>query len=505
VTVIPRQTTVIRAGDTVYVRTGWNSASDYVQSLTLNLVNPAPYSNNNLNFLSSGLIPIATTDASVSTTSLSTVFQIETDDATPIWANATYLGANHGAYFVLETTVPDHGKATVDIGSVWSDGVQHWTILRVKDANTLWLLADNVGTPTHWNFPVNLATSNLTHISGATNTAPMTVASSFLQELSPGIRGQSKTLVCDGQTPITADGVYQCEFLDVTHSYEIMDVPSILAFVKAHVGSPNPPAFDDPSIASMYSVSMTYRFAQSGAVTVTGTNKPNQDVYGLSTGFVQATALNVPTGGTIYEYLPKTEPVVAGGNTYDFANVQDITNRSDTVNVLTASWLSPADPPDRFLQLTKDNTGTPVFGFEIGYNPNTGMGAATLREANIWNAFTWFGPTKKQYPILYSPAANPTPAGTIINAVAFRCPINYSLYPSATAVCWYQVNNDYYLNLDFHANFTGNLSLSSFMVGRQVQVVDSGGTFSLNSKSVTTDGVNVTVDNNFGYAVLRLF
>jgi hypothetical protein len=330
---------LIRSGDLLYVVTPWTDGSNMVQKVSLNLVSGDP-----VEMVSVGLISGQVSDAAVpGATPL--MLQSTEDDITPAFFNGSYMGGNHGCSDVREITVPGHGKTTVDIGSEWVDANQHkFYLIKIVDANTLWVLSVNRSTSAVWSFRTTIDGNLLTVSTNAVHTNAMAITASTFAYLKPAIKNQAKKVLLNGRTEVVQDGVYPCESVTVVNSYDITDVAAILNYVKSHVGGAAAPAFDAPSIANVARMTVSYQFNNNGSCTVFHSFLTYEPISLGYLGFVQAQALAYPAGGSLLEYIPGTRDLAVGSSTYSFTNLVDITGLTNTINVTPAYWLDTNAP-----------------------------------------------------------------------------------------------------------------------------------------------------------------
>ncbi len=232
-----------------------------------------PWENNIINPWSIKTIPAATSkDGTVAAFATGTLLVTQGDDAAPVNYNGTYIGGNHGALVLIPVTHTAHGKGFKDVGSIYSVDGTLYTIMRVVDANNLWLLSQNTGTTSVWSFKTDsLKGKTLVHVSGGTNTADIVVSTSSptaLVQLRSAINNHRKTIIADGFRELTATGVYDVEYLEFIDSYSIMNVPAILSYIQAHVGTTTEQYFNVDSIASDFSLTVNYLYTSNGVCTV---------------------------------------------------------------------------------------------------------------------------------------------------------------------------------------------------------------------------------------------
>jgi len=501
------KTKMIKSGSDLYIRTPWSTTHDFVQRLDLGL-NGASYENNPFRFTSAGLILKSTLDNNVPGGTYETQYMSMTDDICPANFNGTYIGANHGAATLVVLTVSSHDKTVEDVGSEWTDGLSRkWYLLRVVNNTTLWVMSEDTSATDVWSFYTSANGTTLSHSANATHQSDIVFSSQSVTQLWPAIKNQSKQILEDGHSPVTEDGVYLCDFIDIKHTYDISHVPSILDYVISQVGGSSQPAFDHESIDNCARFSITYRFHQNGSVTIYHNFKALKQIQIGYIGFIQCAPLLYP-GGTLHEYIPKIGTITVGGNAYDFKNIEDISSIADSVDLAKADWDDAANPPERFVQFAKDSGAQKTYGICIGYNQDVGIGQPSIRASNSGSA-AFIYTSKKQYPRGVSSGSttwpsNLIPAGTVLDMVAFRAPINYTLNESPTNASWYFVGDDCYLMVDFHETFDGWLNLPDYLIGMKIAVVESDG-ITINSGFVSPDGIALSVPGTYGTLVARLY
>ena len=502
---------VIKSGSNIFLRTPWDATNDLIEQISLVLSTVVFGSNQSFEFNKYALVAKTVADADIPTAAM-TLLKDNLDNIAPANYNGTYIGAGHGTNSVQKITVTAHGKTVQDVGSEWTDsGGTKFYIIRIVDANTLWMLSENSSVTDIWAF-ANIVGTTLTHSASATHTTAMTITTNVVSQLWPSIKNQVKKLLLNGKTEITLNGVYYCDYLDVVHTYDITDTPALLAFVRASVGGAVQPDFTSLAITDSARVAINYRFGDNGSCTISQSLRLNKNITMGYLGFIQSSPLPIPTSGTLQQYVPKTLPTTVNSVLYNFKTIQDITALANAINMSSAWWEDANSPPDRFIQFAKTSGGAKNnnFGFILGYCPEIGLGVPTTRKtkanADAFNLFT----SKKQYPKAVAGASVDYPYPYTVNAnsnfdiVAFRCPINYKLDPTATNMSWYYVGDTIYLMLDYHVDLNKVLVLPQKFVGKTVTVVEKSANFTLGSTIVTPDGIAISVTVGYGSAILKI-
>ena len=484
-------------GTDAYIRTKFSDTLDLVQQVRYGTNNV--WSNNVINPWSVKTIPNTTAkDGVIAAFSSGTILASQGDDAAPLNYNGTYIGANHGAYIAHQVTASGHGKTYADVGSQWTANSLTYTIVRIVDANTLWLVSQNIGTTT-WQFNItSLSGQTLTHSTGATNTASIAVTADTITQLLSAVNNHTKKIIADGYRELSASGVYDVEFVEFVDNYDIMQPTAILSYLQSKVGTTTEQKLNVDSIASDVRVSATYRIALNGSMTVNTQLYKKGNINFSFAGLVQANPPNYG-GKKLIEYAPKMKPVTVSGAAYDLTATIDATSNTALINLLKSDWLDATNPPDRMLQLVRNGT-TNEFGHVLGYSLVRGDTKSSIRQNTTDAGFFNNPSTKKMYP-----KALVTNLDTVVNAVAYRSVFNSAVLPQATVFTWYQDNNDIYVVLDMHQNASYlKLPLPTLFNGKSAAVVDSNANFTLHSDIVSDGGLLVSVTNNYGQATIKL-
>ena len=490
---------VQRQGQTVYVRSHWSSTLDLIQRIALST--GTAFTNDTVN-LTGARTALKTVTDTASAFNGGTVLASQGDDACPMNYNGTYIGANHGAFIVRETTATAHGKTVFDVGSQWTDGAaRKWTIVRIVDANKLWLVSENLSVYPVWSFATAFTGTTLTHFSGATNTGAISIASSTTTQLWPAINAQSKRVLLDGVTEILADGTYRCNTLQVVEGYNITNPASVLSYVQSQVGSATQPALNHSSVAADVKRTITYLFAENGSCTITdGVQVVNALTIGYL-GATQAGALNY-SGKQLWQYMPRVTAKTNPSGTWDFQAQADISGTFELITLGSANWTDANNPPDRMAQIVK-TAGVAEFGLMVGYSPRRSVGVPALRKTLV-NTSGFISSLRKQYP--YAVNVPALSAGTAYDIVAFRGWWNAADAGDASAFTWYRDGKSVIVVADFHQTVNNSrLQLPSRFVGMDVTVVDKSASLTLHGSGVVSaGGLQVSVSGGYGYGVFKL-
>lgn len=411
-----------------------------------------------------------------------------TDDITPqrvkINTQGSYtVGANHGWACYR---VPVGELTSVDVGSVWTDGDREFT-LAIVDANYARFLFPCTKEGGSFYFDTTAPVSNLSHVSGATHTASVSISGGILDQLYPSVNHNSITVKINGKT-ITENGVYHCEEFDVVEHYEIMDYAAINVYLKSHVGVELVDVRDN--IESVLALDYVYHITPNGEV-VYSTATAIEEVTIKNSGFMQASIINA-NGNTIYRYANgvKTDAF------FNSAELVDMTDYNTNRGINKSDLLDSSKPTNRCVDIAKNSNGQIQYGFAFGFIPDIGDGADAKR-ANLNSSFIWdMRDSKKSYPLCI--IEKTLAVGNSINVVGYRHYITEPQEETNKSVI--QVGNKKYVFIDSHALVVDAVNVNTY--GESVTVLDSS---SMNvSDVVGAKGITFDSNANYSYAVLKL-
>ena len=364
VAAVPAPLTVTKVGGYLYIRGAFDSTYDIIQRMTPGRADE--FSNDAVNFSGAKVVLKTKVGDDVSAFASGLLVASQTDDIAPLKYNGTYIGANDGALIVVEATAVGHGKIVADVGSDWTDtDGTRFTLMRVVDADKLWFVSENQSTGSSWSFKPAVTEMMLVS-SGYSNAAPIVITGMSLTQLWPALQRQTKIIWLDGETVLAADGVYSGESLDIVNTYSIANPVAVVDYVRSKVGSTTQPCFVDASIRSDITRTIIYRFASNVSCTmydsfVTGDNLAMDYV-----GSVQAGPLAY-AGKQLWQYVPRTQPIVGSLKAWDFAGREDISGLMEMLHITRAGWPNSVNPPSRMMQLVKQGR-VPEFGLMLGYS-----------------------------------------------------------------------------------------------------------------------------------------
>lgn len=465
--------TAFLSGDTLRIRSGFNALNDMVYNC-----NTKTSTNGGFMMLTNQLISSNLPDADMSS---GVDYKPVNDDICPIVLNGTYFGGNHGLEFeyqVYNATV--HNKTEVDIGSVWTDANGYdYILLRIPSTTKIAVISEYTGVPTA---PIRKTApvSPLTHKSGATNTGAITFTSAPPYQVTPCINNRTLMVKNDRAVVAQAEQWLSGDYIDVCESYNIIDAPSMLTYLKGNVGLNTNLSYKNDAIAGLCRSSIVYRFSKNGSMSVYSAYDFYKSAYIDYVGFTQS-----HTVGTI-AYVPNT--------IYDTFTTMSSSNLDLTKNKYRDANVTPY----RYLQFAADYTKA----MTIGYNLLSANITQADRLTKSDSAGFYSATVHKMYPYWLDKIT--VGADEHIALQAFRVPfIPYSIDSDIDSVAWYWHGDDIILMIDCHKTINKYMHLPDYFIGKKITQLDVHANMVINQKFVEHDGIKIK-NTTYGYAVLQI-
>ena len=403
------------------------------------------------------------------------LWKIANDDITPIYFNDSYRGAGHGddrGYTIMFSS--SHGLTESNIGEIWTDA-NNVEILICKIISTTAILVCLPKTnPASNESPFTLATLASPMSKSGTSLA---FASATRGQFAPIANNVDVSVYVDGEK-VTANGEYYGDYVDVVECYDLLYLPSMVAYLKANVGSNTNKSYYSDAITEKYcTVTNVYRFTERGAMTLISSIDWAKTVNLSFAGIIQSQTIGD------YYALPLTS-----------ANM--LTDFNDTtVDFTPTIWNDASIPPNRYYQYEDAAMSK---GIVLGYNTEIGTGKASARSASDTAGFI-NGASGKLYPKIVSNVGN---TDTMIQCIAYRVPL--CAYPGdVPSVGWYYINDDVYLLINAQSTVDTYIPLPDAMIGRKITVIETDGSITLPCEVVLANGIKIKT-TSYGSAILKL-
>lgn len=491
---------VIKYGANIYARSKFDENRDLVQTFTIK------------NIIGYGSVFLIDNnkDDSLDSWITGTLERLQSgsDDVAPIRYNNTYIGGGHGTSDNLKVTMTAHGKTNVDIGSEWIDGDgKKFYITRIIDANNLWVLSENLSSTDIWQFKTSISGNTLTHSLNATNTSSINFSSYSSAQFMPSVKKVKQEFVLDGIKKIIEDGLYECNYLDIVDSNDIIDTASVLEILKNNVGT----NYTNESLDSAYlsgdvtvSNKILYRVQSNGSLQIIYGFRNYKEINLDYAGFMQATAPNT-TYPKLKLYMPKVKPYVDGAKTWDFRNIENYDTGTSQFQITESYWEDILSPPERAIEFLCDASGIKKVGFSMGYDLTKGVGA--IRE-DLVNSAWYLLPSRKMYPKAIDSKLNPFTANQWYSMIGYRIFFNAENpnMGGASSLYHYKVGSDTIVIFDYHQQATLDvLKLPLELAGKTVEVVEKSNNVNIHTMEVMQGGVTVSVTAGaYAYCVLKI-
>ncbi|HNS32220.1 MAG TPA: hypothetical protein PKN36_04510 [bacterium] len=518
------QLRVLKTGETVYIRSSFSEQDDIVTSVGLGR------NNRQINILGTFLL---SRTASMDIDSLKTERYVHRmgDDAAGAWLiNKTgAIGGNHGLSGAIDITCPDHGRTVKDLGSEWEDiNGKKFYLVRIVSEDKLLFLGKNTSTGDIWKFDNRLKGSTLKSIAlNAVITFPDVKISygakpggvPYFTQLWPACRINKLEYLLNGKIPLKEGEAASCEWFDIVEEYDIVNPGAVLADIISHPGQER--NFVAKHLDAVLSDNTIYRFFPNGACVVYQRAKALQDFsIQLFLGVMTAQLTRNDGGYQTHEYyIPKTLPFTLNDVNYDFSRVQDFAGVQDSSRRLSSSLnfsvedkniADPQNPPDRFIQFLGKKEGEKTareVGFALGYSLTHGMSVPSERVKNT-SRFLQIPYTCKTYPATADSKMGNVSKGTDFYFVGYRQYFNPRLSGNATCFYWHKQENDTIVYADYHKSVQRDIiKLPAELAGKKFEVIEKTPSLILHAENTVPEngGLEVSVTDNYGYLVFRVF
>lgn len=491
---------VLKVGDTVFMRSTFSDIYDVVVSMR-------PGANRQMEFDRTTLV--LTKAPMTAELCMAGAVIHGGGDSAPWYLNSTYIGANHGAYVVMQVTSSGHGLSASDLGGNWldEDGVV-FCLIRILDEHTLWFLSESKGSGDIWNFNTQLIGDKLEHRRNGTT---LHVEKRTKNQLNPSCRITRQEILVNGTLPLVENEVVRCNTLDVVDEYDVINPASLLALIQHQAGRKTD--FVDSRLEAVVSNRIRYQFQPQGTCVIHHTATARQSFDLGYMGFIQTRAMVRMKDDALDYYIPGTQPFKVGEQRYDFCGVQNFSERPLKplrFSVANGNVESQEQLPARFVQFLDRKTGQRErvkAGYAFGYSLTRGMTQRAQRAQNCGDALV-IHTSAKSYPhAVDKEKRRRIEAGETFDCVAYRrffSPGDASA--RATCVYGYQEDDAYLLYADYHRSVSrDSIKLPSYLIGSTVTVVEAQSSVTIESgDTVPEAGLSVSVKDDYGYVVLRL-
>ncbi len=434
-----------------------------------------------------------------------------------------FLSGNHGSPFARVLHVPAHGMTVKDLGTKLTekDGYAY-RIIQITDNDHILIHPEgssdtrNPGFRAHKDAKLFLNSKEIKYLE-----------SKFAQ-MCPLNRITEFQFLINGKTPLADKTEMQCNFIDHVFTHDVISPLAVIKWFKNNPGRKLKPEFvgqwkmafvttdkeraryqEYMKLDSLATYHNIYRYEPYGASVLY-----RKAVYHAKLAQVDSFDIMFGWRGEIANkkneefYILKLKPLKLEGYNdgpsldYDFSAIYKMP-KSMMVNykILKKDCLNPEDMPDRFIRIV-GNKGRQL-GIALGYSLFMGCTAKTNKSAEREIAyFLWH--TKKMYPYAYT-LRNVKP-GKTMETVAYKQYFNPKIEPDSTAFYYHKEGESYVIYLDFHKKLKNKIiKLPEHFAGRKITVIEQTPSVILHTaKTVPEQGISLSINDKYGYIVLKL-
>lgn len=430
------------------------------------------------------------------------------DESCPIRYNEMFQAGGHGAIGYTANMIA-HGKTSVDVGSIWSDGTDEWVLTYINSVDGVTFVRRNTGSIDKWVITsADFSSTALSHVSGATNTTTINMTSSSQYQIIPIIRDYLAEFRLD-DVAISSDGAYKGNRLVLSETYSLMNIASQQAWLISDVGNPSPDYTND-AITEQVRFYYEYEWNEFGAMSIRAAHGAKEDYRRAALngywGALQLQRLSLTgdsSGGMhskVFVYIPEVAPVSG----LDFKNVAEVTSNLLDVNVLTTDCDDVSDPASHYSLIGKDGSDVTLSGHLFGYDRSLGLGIPTTRANSVGIIYN-MSPNEKNYPHAIDYAAGDAVANTVDEVTAFRAPFLPTDTDLTVPAVLVSMNGKLYCYITSHKDLTNKLiAIPKAFNGLKVTTIKHNANVTVHSEFVSSGAITISVENNYGDVVLQL-
>jgi hypothetical protein len=476
------EVSLIMATDTFSVRTNYSQTQDLIHTWVKN--------GTSTQFLQiTSVYKINKTDYNGSGTLLHAI----SDNIAPFRMEDLAIGSGHSV--ICPTITTTHDKTSADLLSIWSlsNGQQFYLI--GINGNTLQFYGKRYTIATGETIPLYLANSGvLTHYSGATNTANITMANSDIPMVQSSEKNRVLKIYIDG-VEVVANGNYRGSKVEIIEEHETVDVryiPIALPFAVA-----NAPTWLKQKTRFMYNEG-SILYVDS---VVDFLRTQHMKHYGL----IQTQPITIGIDSTITKKVYMPNSGIFGGVDYRVPVTMNTTPSGNVDVIFNVSNVEDVNKPvQRYIELLNDSANTSKIAMAHGYLYQKGI-TGNINRRSFTDQWEIRGSSGKSYPKGLNDYFT---TNQVVNMLGYFNYYDPSLNPNATAVYVNKEGSDYVLYIDYHqAIVKDKITLPSYVKGKTIIQIDGNGGLVINSgDQVAGSFLNITTTliNGYAYGVYKL-
>ena len=464
----------IEDDNSIYLRTPYTNNHDIIHYMS-------KYDSENGTFRMWYLYKIPHTNAAHDFTTGRIAHKITEDDVPPVNIGGTFIGGGHGCDAVRAVNCASHGKTEADIGSIWlSANGQQYVIVKIADANTLWVIYNCYGTTSVKNIFYNIPiTSPMTHVSGATNSGNIVFNETPTNMmLTPCVANYSVNVFGD-KGEIVGDYLGEVKSLRIVEQYDIISPVDVVNYLVDNVGHNTNESYYNDNIGKWLTCNLVYEFnCENSACAITAS-------------YIVRTAINGYMMGTQCAAISSSGKLNATVfDTKDHQNIFDMP--AETISWNVGLWKDENVPASRVCIYNPTETRSMCIGYE-----QLSTTKDSVRKDK--GGYIWTSPVHKMYPVI---ATGDFANGDVVQAVCYRIPFEHE-NDDTHKMYFYKLGNVYYVFIDFYEAYSGMVDMPIKIAnGSLIEVIKSSNV-SLCS-DVVFDGHIAASATDFGYLHLKI-
>ena len=395
---------------------------------------------------------------------------------------------------VPKVTSASNDKTTDDIGSYWSDGTHQWVLAEVSGASLIFYCVPYLTpSPATVRMVTSTIAGTLTHVSGATHTANITIDSQTPVYTGKPTKNASITILKNGTTPVTSGGG-RANFVDLVEEFDVINPLKI-------VRTNNPWVWNDAP--TWFHAKHVWRLSNCGAVVhFTYTMADTMIAAAIMPLNLETYAASAPWDSN-YFYIPKTKST----SIYDWSSPRPLRAGYAGGTIENDSMAVSGSVADRVsLLFRKLPAATYDLGLSMGFLP---IGTALDQHANAKNYYFRISSSGLIYPNLFGEYTY-TPnlySGTVLDGYIYYQWSDPESFGATKNAYWNAAAGHDYVYLDYFASATSDATvLPGYMAGQAIAVVDTFQTTIAESTVPRNGVIHVTTNpgKTKGFAVLKL-
>ena len=440
------------------------------------------------------------------------------------FAGYGFLSGNHGSAAARLVTAPGHGLTNDECGKTIVDARKNEYVFVKKLNGNQFIMHPKNRAP-----QASIGRAKFHRHSREKlyfNGKEIKFKSSVLTQVRPLNVVVRNEFLIDGKTPLPEKKVVKCRFIDHVFDHDLLAPEAMVKYIEEKADARTAGFFthrlkmfypqDEPAFADyaklprIMTVRNRMRYQANGAMVSYRKSHFPVSLAGVSQmDLMFGWSGRIASGKYQMFYIPKTKVQRLTDRrdknkkyVLDFVKGVDISkglNVSGSTRAQDA--LDPRKLPDRFIRVTGKNS--PEYGIALGYSLFEGLTADDQApERRRMSYHHWH--TRKMYP--YSLGLVNNKPGVTFDTVSYKQYFYPGNDPDATAFYYHKQGKSDVIYFETHKKFAAKkLVLPPSMTGKKITVLEKTPSVILTAgERVTTDGIQIANQGDYGHIVLKL-